>query len=216
MDRGSPSSVLKIRDNASQTLIMERDFYRDDFESLLKRKADEHRMYPAEKIWENIGNKLHGNLRNFFIKAGGFTIVLICFFGIIPSRYQQRFSPIEGWKVAAIIAEQNIAVTSPKNLNTKKASPALPAFSNSKPADQFIKADALPSAVALEASVTETTMPVQTDVPAEKNYITDFVASFDKTLKGSNAPMPDFAETRLMEPFKTEESNVELILSQVL
>ncbi|MBS1510624.1 MAG: hypothetical protein JST86_07290 [Bacteroidetes bacterium] len=38
---------------------MERKFYTDDFEELLKEKADEFRMYPSKRVWHSIYNDLH-------------------------------------------------------------------------------------------------------------------------------------------------------------
>lgn len=211
MESGSPSSVLKIREYASQTLIMERDFYRDDFESLLKRKADEHRMYPAEKIWENIGNKLHGNLRNFFIKACGFTIILICFFSVIPSRYQQRFLPVEAWKVAVmnavqdntIVVNQNTSSTSRKN----NFSPVL-AWAN---AAETITENILPTAIALEEDASAIMVTEHETVRDERNTIDDFVASTEKEPKGTRVSMPDFADISVKEVVKVEDPEKENI-----
>ncbi len=38
---------------------MERKFYTDNFEQLLKDKADEFRMYPSKRVWHSIYNDLH-------------------------------------------------------------------------------------------------------------------------------------------------------------
>ncbi len=38
---------------------MDRDFHIDDFERLLKEKADEFRMYPSKRIWHSIYNNIH-------------------------------------------------------------------------------------------------------------------------------------------------------------
>jgi hypothetical protein len=38
---------------------MERKFYTDDFERLLKEKSDEFRMYPSKRVWSSIYNDLH-------------------------------------------------------------------------------------------------------------------------------------------------------------
>ncbi|MEI9957146.1 MAG: hypothetical protein WDM90_12780 [Ferruginibacter sp.] len=38
---------------------MERKFYTDDFEQLLKDKSDEFRMYPSKRVWHSIYNDLH-------------------------------------------------------------------------------------------------------------------------------------------------------------
>jgi hypothetical protein len=38
---------------------MERNFYSEGFESFLKDKADQYKLYPSEKVWKNINRQLH-------------------------------------------------------------------------------------------------------------------------------------------------------------
>ena len=38
---------------------MERKFYTDNLEQLLKEKSDEFRMYPSKRVWHSIYNDLH-------------------------------------------------------------------------------------------------------------------------------------------------------------
>jgi hypothetical protein len=53
---------------------MERNFYNDDdFEDLIKQKADQYKMYPSDKVWKNIHGSLHTR-RRWFI-AGMFTLI---------------------------------------------------------------------------------------------------------------------------------------------
>lgn len=42
---------------------MERNFYTDEFEQLLKEKADQFRMYPSKRVWHSIYNNLHPSRR---------------------------------------------------------------------------------------------------------------------------------------------------------
>jgi len=42
---------------------MERDFYTDEFEQLIKEKADQFRMYPSKRVWHSIYNNLHPSRR---------------------------------------------------------------------------------------------------------------------------------------------------------
>ncbi|MEP7255636.1 MAG: outer membrane beta-barrel protein [Ferruginibacter sp.] len=42
---------------------MDRNFYSDDFEQLLKEKADQFRMYPSKRVWHSIYNNLHPSRR---------------------------------------------------------------------------------------------------------------------------------------------------------
>src|SRR5215204_395478 len=38
---------------------MERDFYNEDIEQLIKEKADQYKMYPSDKVWKGIHRSLH-------------------------------------------------------------------------------------------------------------------------------------------------------------
>jgi hypothetical protein len=42
---------------------MESNFYTDEFEQLLKEKADQFRMYPSKRVWHSIYNNLHPSRR---------------------------------------------------------------------------------------------------------------------------------------------------------
>lgn len=42
---------------------MERNFYTDDFERLIRQKADQYKMYPSDQVWKGIYKSLHGRRR---------------------------------------------------------------------------------------------------------------------------------------------------------
>jgi hypothetical protein len=42
---------------------MEKEFYTDEFEQLIKEKADQFRMYPSKRVWHSIYNNLHPSRR---------------------------------------------------------------------------------------------------------------------------------------------------------
>jgi hypothetical protein len=42
---------------------MERKFYTDDFEQLLKEQTDDFRMYPSKRVWHSIYNEMHPGRR---------------------------------------------------------------------------------------------------------------------------------------------------------
>ncbi len=52
---------------------MERNFYNEEFEDLIKQKAGQYKMYPSDKVWKNIHGSLHTR-RRWFI-AGMFTLI---------------------------------------------------------------------------------------------------------------------------------------------
>ena len=43
--------------------MMENEFYKDEFEQLLKEKADQFSMYPSKRVWYSIYNNLHPSRR---------------------------------------------------------------------------------------------------------------------------------------------------------
>ncbi len=42
---------------------MERKFYTDEFEDLIKESADDFKMYPSKKVWQGLYNDLHPGRR---------------------------------------------------------------------------------------------------------------------------------------------------------
>lgn len=58
---------------------MERKFYTDDFEQLLKEKTEHFKMYPSDTVWKSIHQRIHGKNRRrwlfmlvfLFLTAGG-------------------------------------------------------------------------------------------------------------------------------------------------
>ena len=49
---------------------MERNYYTEGFESFLKEKSDEYKLYPSEKVWNNINQKLHPTAQMAFPGCG--------------------------------------------------------------------------------------------------------------------------------------------------
>lgn len=178
---------------------MERDFNRDDFESMLKRKADEYSMYPAESVWENIEKKLHPRSGAFALKSSAITLMLLCFISVIPSSYQQRFSPVEPWKVAAMQAESEFDV-SPNTVaairpSKKISTPSITNASITPDASARI-VDVVPlintEKQAFDIDADEMLLS-QEVAPAERNNTNDAIVSFSNTLKGEEVAMPDFS-----------------------
>ncbi|OQP46567.1 hypothetical protein [Niastella populi] len=46
---------------------MERGFYNEDIEELLKEKADQYKMYPSDKVWKGIHRSLHSNRKWYWL-----------------------------------------------------------------------------------------------------------------------------------------------------
>ena len=46
---------------------MERGFYNEDIEELLKEKADQYKMYPSDKVWKGIHRSIHPNRKWYWL-----------------------------------------------------------------------------------------------------------------------------------------------------
>jgi hypothetical protein len=57
---------------------MERDFYNDEFEELVKQKADQYKLYPSDKVWKRIYSALHTGKR-WYITGMSLLIIAIFF-----------------------------------------------------------------------------------------------------------------------------------------
>ena len=55
---------------------MERKFYNDEFEELIRQKTDQYKMYPSDKVWKGIYNSLHTKRRRFI---AGMSVLIIGF-----------------------------------------------------------------------------------------------------------------------------------------
>ena len=54
---------------------MEKKIFSDNFERMLKEKADEFKMYPSARVWHGIYNSMHPGRR---WPSMAMTIILIC------------------------------------------------------------------------------------------------------------------------------------------
>ena len=78
---------------------MERNFYTDNFESLLKEKSDEFRMHPSKRVWHSIYNDLHPGR-----KWPSVSMSLIVLFIILMVGYMNT----SGNKNEKLLAEKNL------------------------------------------------------------------------------------------------------------
>ncbi len=65
--------ILSFENCPTNTKIMERNFYEDDFEELLKEKADQYKMYPSDSVWNGIQHSLHSRRKWYWL---GFALLL--------------------------------------------------------------------------------------------------------------------------------------------
>src|SRR5690606_38581476 len=65
-------------------LTMERNIHIDEFDEFLKKKADEYKMYPSDRVWNNINRSVHTRFKWTYI-----SLTLLFLFGSVV--YVERF-----------------------------------------------------------------------------------------------------------------------------
>ncbi len=96
---------------------MERDFYTDEFEQLIKEKADQFRMYPSRRVWHSIYNNLHPSRRGPSFIIGLFffsSLFVIGYLNTADDSLTRRVGYNSGSaKSTSSISNQALAATSP-------------------------------------------------------------------------------------------------------
>ncbi|OQP50910.1 hypothetical protein A4H97_03540 [Niastella yeongjuensis] len=98
---------------------MERGYYNEDIEELLKEKADQYKMYPSDKVWKGIHRSLHSNRKWYWFS-------LILFLGAVG--YYTFIEFITPSANSKAISENNPAS------NISKSTEATTESNNNKPA----------------------------------------------------------------------------------
>ena len=102
---------------------MERNFYTDEFEQLLKEKADQFRMYPSKRVWHSIYNNLHPSRRWPSAAMSILLVITLVLTGYLNTSDNS-------------ITNKFVKNTEPENINdtyrTPKAKTEKPAFANNK------------------------------------------------------------------------------------
>ncbi len=98
---------------------MERGFYNEDIEELLKEKADQYKMYPSDKVWKGIHRSLHPNRKWYWLS-------LILFLGAVG--YYTFIEFITPSTSSKALSENNPAS------NISKSTEATTESNNNKPA----------------------------------------------------------------------------------
>ncbi|HKP31896.1 MAG TPA: outer membrane beta-barrel protein [Chitinophagaceae bacterium] len=62
---------------------MDHNFYTDEFERLIRQKADQYKMYPSDHVWKGVYKALHGRRRWYLTGLG----VLLLGFGVFTADY---------------------------------------------------------------------------------------------------------------------------------
>jgi len=117
---------------------MEKKFYTDNFERLLKEKSDEFRMYPSKRVWHSIYNDLHPGRKWPSIAMSMMLVIALLLIGSLNTNDNSIKTSIANASDAQNAASKNkIASTqhSPRNDNRNSqqnnlASTGIPAVEN--------------------------------------------------------------------------------------
>lgn len=158
---------------------MERGFYNDDFEQLIRQKADQYKMFPSESVWKGIYRSLHTRRKwyglglLFFLAGIGYLASLQLMTPSAPAKKIQQHNPASQQSVNSALISSNtingpVAVAS----NTDQHGNRSAGFSAFTPVNSLsvnpqpatVAAPAYPSASDLPHTIVITELPEQTIV----------------------------------------------------
>jgi len=175
---------------------MDRNFYDNDFEEFLKQKSDQYKMYPSDRVWNNVYSSIHGRKKWW---ALGFTLFFITtglLIGrqLLLSNYNKVATQLnkgtETIVVAKMPAASTLSAATPQNNRITPAGAAhLPPVSIAKettattPPNNSGTKDLLLSSLVPEKGVLATETPVNTETaPVIENNL---VPSYPSVVHGN-------------------------------
>src|SRR5215831_17840800 len=96
---------------------MERDFYNEEFEDLIREKTDQYKMYPSEKVWKEIYGSLHTRKRRWVIGMSALISGILIFAG------KELLSPVKPLASQQQVIKSSSAMPSPEQPATATAAP---------------------------------------------------------------------------------------------
>ena len=97
---------------------MEKNFYNDNFEQLLKESADNFRMYPSRRVWRSIYNDLHPSRKWPSLAIWLLFISSAVYIGLSNRNHQPQFNAVTGSLIGA--AQREPKAISTFNNSTSK------------------------------------------------------------------------------------------------
>ena len=148
---------------------MERKFYTNDFERLLKEKSDEFRMYPSKRVWHSIYNDLHPSR-----KWPSVAMTMMLVIGLLLIGY---FNTSDNTSSRPLITD-NQASTS-KKTGTDQTNKNNPVSHNSKQSKTDFSISTDENDLASSVNSNKGTLSANTDLP--DNQDNAFTATANKT-----------------------------------
>ncbi len=168
---------------------MERDFYRDEFEQLLKDSTEDFKMYPSRKVWHSIYNDLHPDR-----KWPSFAVCLLLLTAILYVGVSNNNS------INSAVRKQNVAfaLQSDQKASEKQNNISITSVANNKPqgsrnyspflvADDVAVQEVAPIASPISAEKFSNEAPESTDIVALDEVVPErpkksFVSAVDGKL----------------------------------
>jgi hypothetical protein len=113
--------------------MMERNFYNDDFEELIREKTDQYKMYPSDKVWKEVYNSLHTKRRRFVL---GMSVLISGILILAGKELLSPSRPLNVKRTAAIVTADSSKTSQPE------VSLIFPAFKKESPGQSTSDASA--------------------------------------------------------------------------
>jgi hypothetical protein len=191
---------------------MQRNFYTDDFEQLLRQKADQYKMYPSDHVWKGVHNALHTRRRWYW---AGMAILLIGA-GIFTAEYfmnKQTVNAVALKLQASLTATQDagnfLQHQATSNTISTPGSNAVAARGSSNRADGSTPRFAEAS-LSFSEEPRSNIMSMQRDVPMMQQEQTGNELSISQSARSFSAPFaltPEYADAASESAQASEQVN---------
>ena len=171
--------------------MKERIFYDDDFEKQLKEKSDQFKMYPSDKVWNEVYSSLHTRRRRF---VAGMTLLIG---GILFLAGTQLIFPtkISNLKTSAAIINnpaKPAVVADLHNFTADNFSPAPPDNSEDNHVQDMVSPFILPSIIS-----------------TKRQYVSDALSEVQPEKSQASAHIKPVRSAEMSQSIKTTEPFVE-------
>lgn len=172
---------------------MERGFYNDEFEELIKQKADQYKIYPSDQVWKGVYRALHTRRKWYWLSF------LLFLSGISYYAILQLIAPTEGNRKPATNINNPASHTTAANNDTGKPAVVIPFSAHTNQRDPRSSQASTPRSFVINPdnfSASETTGSIAPTIvtiasidpltEAEKNTAAEETATADHTGKATS------------------------------
>ena len=132
--------------------MIENEFYEDEFEQLLKEKADQFSMYPSKRVWHSIYNNLHPGRRWPSVVISLVLISCLILIGYLNTGENSFTRPINNTAFTQASAEKDNKISAKQN-TIRKTQVISTYTTNQKPAYTYAYNDAFDDVITNETDM---------------------------------------------------------------